>query len=100
MWLLTFPRQVAFALLLNAAFPWHDFIMDQREKPMLENVREMINVRCVTRAFDKYSSIRRVCRNQCNGALNFTSIPSAAWLEHGSRSFFPTVGLSAALVHN
>lgn len=38
-------EQVVFALLLNSAFPWHDFIMDQREKPMLENVREMINVR-------------------------------------------------------
>ncbi|CAM9327480.1 unnamed protein product [Ectocarpus fasciculatus] len=38
---------VAFALLLNSAFPWHDFIMEQRDKPVLENVREMINVRDV-----------------------------------------------------
>ncbi|CAB1118218.1 unnamed protein product [Ectocarpus sp. CCAP 1310/34] len=38
---------VAFALLLNAAFPWHDFIMEHHDKPVLENVREMINVRDV-----------------------------------------------------
>eukprot|EP00752_Nemacystus_decipiens_P008988 g8024.t1 len=45
-WLLCM-ELVVFALLLNSAFPWHDFIMEQREKPMLENVREMINVRDV-----------------------------------------------------
>ncbi|CAM9430906.1 unnamed protein product [Pylaiella littoralis] len=45
-WLLCM-ELVAFAVLLNSAFPWHDFIMDEREKPVLENVREMINVRDV-----------------------------------------------------
>lgn len=49
--------QVAFAVLLNSAFPWHDFIMDEREKPVLENVREMINVRCV-RTTQKYQQIK------------------------------------------
>ena len=36
---------MAFALILNSAFPWHDFIMEQRDKPVMENVREMLSVR-------------------------------------------------------
>lgn len=39
--------QVAFAVMLNSAFPWHDFIMEQQDKPVLENVREMLSVRYV-----------------------------------------------------
>lgn len=37
---------MAFALLLNNAFPWHDFITGEQDKPVLENVREMLSVRC------------------------------------------------------
>eukprot|EP00904_Undaria_pinnatifida_P013354 jgi/Undpi1/9149/HiC_scaffold_26.g11607.m1 len=45
-WLLCM-ELVAFALILNSAFPWHDFIMEQRDKPVMENVREMLSVRDV-----------------------------------------------------
>ncbi|CAM9270681.1 unnamed protein product [Choristocarpus tenellus] len=38
-------EMVGFALLLNSAFPWHDFLMGDQEKPVLENVREMLSVR-------------------------------------------------------
>lgn len=39
-------KQVAMAVMLNLAFPWHDFIMERQDKPVFENVREMLSVRC------------------------------------------------------
>ncbi|CAM9249863.1 unnamed protein product [Discosporangium mesarthrocarpum] len=40
-------EMVGFALLLNHAFPWHSFLMGDQDKPVMENVREMLSVRDV-----------------------------------------------------